>query len=97
MPDRIAQALIRIAAAARSRATGTVSVAGVPASLGTIGPVSIAIATPVSERGATPYGRPMHQAASRVTPSQPKLTSGLKMSRLKRTMPAACSSSEFCG
>src|SRR5829696_5821616 len=57
--SRAAQALIRIAAAAKSIATGTVSVAGVPASRGTIGPVSIAIATAVSESGATPYGRPM--------------------------------------
>src|SRR6476619_809669 len=51
---RLAQALIRIAAAARSIATGTVSVAGVPASRGTIGPVSIAIATAVRASGATP-------------------------------------------
>src|SRR3954452_14845585 len=51
---RAAQALIRIAVAARSIATGTVSVAGVPASRGTIGPVSIAIATAVSESGAAP-------------------------------------------
>ena len=51
---RAAQAVIRIAAAARSIATGTVSVAGVPASRGTMGPVSIAIATAVSESGATP-------------------------------------------
>src|SRR5207237_295348 len=35
-------------------APGAVSVAGVPASRGTIGPVSIAIATAVSESGATP-------------------------------------------
>ena len=52
--SRDAHALIRIAAAANSIATGTVSVAGVPASRGTIGPVSMAIATAVSERGATP-------------------------------------------
>jgi hypothetical protein len=51
---RAAQALIRIAAAASSRATGATSVAGVPASRGTIGPVSSAIATAVRESGATP-------------------------------------------
>jgi hypothetical protein len=48
-----AQALIRIAAAARSIATGTVSVAGVPASRGTIGPVSIAMQTATRLSGAT--------------------------------------------
>ena len=39
----------------------------------------------------------MHQAASRATPSQPKLTSGENRSRSNREMPAPCSSSEFCG
>jgi hypothetical protein len=51
---RAAQALIRIAAAASSIATGTVSVAGVPASLGTIGAVSIAMQTATRLSGATP-------------------------------------------
>ena len=75
----------------------------VPASRGTIGPVSIAIATAVSERGATPYGRPMHHAASSATPSQPKLTKGEKRSRLTsvlagidpfRGLKASCASLE---
>src|SRR6476469_6177973 len=32
----------------------------------------------------------MHQAASRATPSQPKLTNGEKRSRSKRVIPAPC-------
>jgi hypothetical protein len=62
-----------------------------------MGPVSITIAAASSDSGATPYGRPMHQAARKVRPSHPKLISGLKMSRSKREMPAPWSSSEFCG
>ena len=47
--------------------------------------------------GATPRGRPMHQPASRASPSQARLSTGESRSRPNRTMPTPWISSLLAG
>ncbi len=56
-----------------------------------------AIDEPISACGPRPYGRPMQYADRSAIPSQPRLTTGETMSRLKNSIGTAWITSEFAG
>ena len=56
-----------------------------------------AIAPSASDHGATRYGRPMHQQATRHPTNQPRFSSGDSTSRPKASIPAAWKISPFAG
>ena len=56
-----------------------------------------AVAPSANDHGATRYGRPMHQQASRQPRNHPRFSSGESRSRPNAFIPIACTSSEFAG
>ncbi len=93
----LAYPLTRIATAARMNATPVMSLRASPAWNSTSDWEPRAIEAPISACGASPYGRPMHQAASSATASQPRLITGETRSRSKKSSGTACTTSELAG
>ncbi len=52
---------------------------------------------PINACGPSPYGRPMHHAATSAMDSHARLSTGETLSRSKNRIPSACGTSEFAG
>ena len=56
-----------------------------------------ATAPSASDHGATPYGRPMHQQATRQPTNQPRFSSGESRSRSNASIPTPWKTSALAG
>ncbi|MGB7685476.1 MAG: hypothetical protein WBL45_06790 [Solirubrobacterales bacterium] len=92
-----AQAVKRIATAARTGAAAAKSFFAAPGSRTTSVWHSNTIAAASTVKDPRPYGLPMHHAAKNAIPNHPKLRNKDNVSRSVNTIPTAWSSSEFCG
>ncbi len=82
--------------AASRKKIPTMSLRASPAWSASAGTLS-AIAPRLSDQGATRYGRPTHQQASRQPANQPRLSSGESRSRPNASIPTEWKISPFAG
>jgi hypothetical protein len=85
-----------MATAARRKKIPTTSLRASPAWSASAGTLS-AIAPRESDQGATRYGRPMHQHATRQPTNQPRFRSGESRSRPNASIPTAWKISPLAG